>query len=353
MNVVYHRLSSFKPVAKSYTFKFLFIAFLGIHIPLIGLIAFILASPGALPGSTVFLIALCCTLGATAVTLFTLNALLAPLKMSKVALENYLTKRTMPNLPKQYPDEAGILMQRIDETVTSLDLLLQEKKDLIGLLSHDLRTPLSAILLFSNALEKNDVMDDEQRREIGASISSSIKEQLSLFQRILEILRNDDINALQLNLETVSLKHMLTNCIQGMDSLARQKQLPIHLSVQQDCEIKVDSDLLSQVIKNLLSNAIKFSHPGTGIAVNVEKRGQGVHITVKDEGLGFEPEHGEKLFQRFTKHRKVGTANEVSTGMGLYLSKKIVQAHDGSLTAISEGKNKGSAFCVSLANALN
>ena len=353
MNSVYHRLSSFKPVSKSYTTKFLFIAFLGIHIPLIGLIAFILISPGALPAGSVLLLALLCTLGATAITLFILNSLLSPLKMSKAALEDYLTQRKMPNLPTQYQDEAGILMRRIEETVTTLDSLLQEKKDLIGLLSHDLRTPLSTILLFSRSLENNETMSEEQRREIGANISVSVKEQLTLFQRILELLRNDDITALQLQLSTIDLQQTLADCIQSMDSLAKQKQISFQLSVPADINIQADSNLFSQVVKNLLSNAIKFSFPGSVVLMAVEQKGSGVSITVKDEGLGFSPEVGEQLFQRFTKHRKTGTANEVSTGMGLYLSKKIVQAHNGTITAMSKGRNTGSAFSISLANALN
>lgn len=353
MNVVYRSLSAFKPVSKSYTFKFLFIAFLGIHIPLIGLIILILLSPGALPSTTVLLLALICTLGATAATLYILNMLLAPLKMSKAALEDYLTQRKMPNLPKQYQDEAGILMQKIEETVRSLDMLLEEKKDLIGLLSHDLRTPLASILLFSSSLEKIEVMSDEERREIAAGISASVREQMSLFQRILELLRNDDINTLQLQLENIDLGNTIENCVTGMQTLAQQKNITINVHSLKAHTIKADKNLLQQVFKNLISNAIKFSFPDSSVDIHIFEKGEELTVSINDKGLGFEPYQAEKIFQRFTSHRKMGTANEVSTGMGLYLSNKIMKAHNGMITARSSGKNKGSEFNITLMSSAN
>ncbi len=140
-NSIYKRLNGITFLSKSYTFKFLFIAFLGIHIPLIGLIFFIIFKPTSISGGSIFILTLLLTLGASALTLLVLNSLLAPLKASKSALVAYLKERKLPDLPTNFQDEAGILMQKVQETIIKLNGLLEEKKDLIGLLSHDLRTP--------------------------------------------------------------------------------------------------------------------------------------------------------------------------------------------------------------------
>lgn len=348
MNLIYHSLSNVKPLAKSYTFKFLFVAFLGIHIPLIGLIVFIVFKPQALSPGTLFLITLGLTLGATGITLFILNKLLEPLSACKAALENYLTSRTIPDLPKSYTDEAGILMREVQETVNSLDMLLEEKKDLIGLLSHDLRTPLATILLIGKQLEREPEMKDEQRRRLATMITESTSEQLRLFKRILELLRNDDIHKLHLQLAEVKVLDVLHASLQDLQMQAEQKNLQIHVNCGKNQCIQADSVLISQVIKNLLNNAIKFSHPGTDIDVQVAQQGDRTSISVADKGLGFEPEEADKLFQRFTDKRKLGTANEASTGMGLYLSSKIVKAHNGSIKAKSAGVNQGATFVVEL-----
>lgn len=348
MNRIYRSLSARKPLANSYSLKFLFIAFLGIHIPLIGLIVFLISSPNSLTPLTVLLITLGLTLLATGGTLFVLNNLLEPLHASKKALDLYLKNRTLPNLPVQYKDEAGILMARVQQTVGSLDTLLEEKKDLIGLLSHDLRTPLASILLLSRGMERQDDMSDAERKEIAAMISASAVDQMGLFQRVLEILRNDDIQALQLQIEKNSVENLIQSALKDVQPLADKKEISIKTSIPADQSVAVDAKLMMQVLKNLVSNAIKFSHPGSSIEIGAKTERGATNIWVSDKGLGFNPEDAAALFERFGSKRKAGTSNEVSTGMGLYLSNKIVKAHNGKITATSPGINQGSVFSVAL-----
>lgn len=105
--------------------------------------------------------------------------------------------------------------------------------------------------------------------------------------------------------------------------------------------------LFKQVVKNLLSNAIKFSYPGTEVKVSTYKKDAKTFIDITDSGMGFEPQVAERLFDRFTKNGRKGTAGEPSTGIGLYLSRKIVKHHKGALTASSNGKGTGATFTIS------
>lgn len=349
MNPVYRKLSRLKPIAKSYTLKFLFIAFLGIHIPLIGLIVFIVSFPGDIPSSTVFLLTLGLTLSATVVTLLVLKGLLSPLHETKEALEQYILKRELPELPTHYPDEAGVLMHRTQDTIVKLDNLIEEKKDLIGLLSHDLRMPLSNIKLLSEHLKSAKNLPESQQAEIATMIWNSAEQQLKIFQRILDILKYEDIETLNLTLKNVPARPMIEAAWAEMQQVAQKKDIQLVIDDHYDGKVRVDRQLFPQVIKNLLSNAIKFSQPSSVVTVTINRKDDKAVITVTDTGIGFDNTTAEGLFERFTSRSKKGTDNEGSVGMGLYLSRKIVQAHEGHLTAVSRGLSQGATFTIRLA----
>src|SRR5690606_23484106 len=128
---LYISLSKIKFLRKSYIAKFLFIAFLGIHIPLIGLIIFILNFESAFSPTTISMLALLLTLMATAITLFVLNSLMQPIKVMSKALNLYRSSKIVPNFLGEFDDEAGRLMQDIQSTVVENETLLQNKQDLI------------------------------------------------------------------------------------------------------------------------------------------------------------------------------------------------------------------------------
>jgi signal transduction histidine kinase len=103
---------------------------------------------------------------------------------------------------------------------------------------------------------------------------------------------------------------------------------------------------LIRVVVNLIDNAIKFSFPQSEIKVEAYTEDKKLILIVSDSGLGFNPEYKDEIFKKFTNRSKPGTANEPSTGIGLYLCKKIVEKYNGTLTASSEGANKGARFSI-------
>jgi len=143
MSSIYQGLSNWPFIKKSYPAKFMVLAFIGIHIPLIILSVCIVFNVFNFSKLSAVLVVLAATLVATIIALYTFYQLLVPLHDSKKALENYLNNKELPKLPEQYTDEAGILMKEIQHTITALDTLIEEKKDVAALLSHDLRTPLT------------------------------------------------------------------------------------------------------------------------------------------------------------------------------------------------------------------
>jgi len=346
MKSTYEKLSSIKIIASSYTFKFLFIAFLGIHIPLIGLIVFVLFKPDNLNKLSVIGITLLFTLLATGITLYILNGLLFPLRKSGAALLQYRQKRILPDLPTHYPDEAGRLMQNIQFTITELNDLLEEKKDMTSLLSHDLRIPIRNVKTLSNLLLNQS--GDESVRELAEMIRESADEQTKLLEDILDILRQDHLFFDSAQYQKVDPAEIIDETLNSFDAAAKQKSIRLTKEIEWLGKIEVQPELFSQVLKNLASNAIKFSYTGTEVKFKVYQKEGKTFIDIKDAGMGFEQHVAENLFDRFTKNGRAGTAGEPSTGIGLYLSRKIVRHHNGNLVARSEGAGKGAVFSISL-----
>jgi signal transduction histidine kinase len=108
-----------------------------------------------------------------------------------------------------------------------------------------------------------------------------------------------------------------------------------------------NKNLIRQVFSNIIVNAVKYTEDGE-ITISTDHYKGHTRIRIKDTGIGFQPEKAEKLFDRFTKEKRKGTRGEATTGLGLYLCKKIVDRHFGIIEARSEGRNQGSEFEICL-----
>jgi signal transduction histidine kinase len=129
------------------------------------------------------------------------------------------------------------------------------------------------------------------------------------------------------------------------------KNITLDVSLEeQEAKLKIDEGLLIQVLVNLISNAVKFSYFDGEIKLRIFNENDNIVITVSDNGIGFNDYQIDELFKKFTKMSRLGTANESSTGIGLYLCKKIIERSKGKLTASSEGKNKGAEFKIEFKN---
>ena len=160
---LYHYLSKVNFLKKSYTKKFFFVAFLGIHIPLIGLIITLVFNKDTYSTQTILLFTLGFTLLATAATLYVINKLIVPIDNASNALSKYRRKRTVPNLPLGYKDEAGRLLYNVQRTINDNENYLNQKQDLVALLTHDMRNYVSQPKsLATLLLEETDLNDSKK-----------------------------------------------------------------------------------------------------------------------------------------------------------------------------------------------
>ncbi|MBS7253126.1 sensor histidine kinase [Flavobacterium branchiicola] len=341
---LYHNLSQISFLKRSYAFKFLFVAFIGIHIPLIGILFFVLYSDHIVSSTSILVFSLIMTLLATGVTLLVLNRLIKPISIASKALDDYRNKRKLSVLPTDYEDEAGLLMSNIQESIYESESFINEKQDLIYMLSHDLKNfagnpqGLAQLILSENP--------SPSVTHLAELICESTNLQFRYIENFIKLLKEQDqIVKVNQEAKTIVFANILPFINEQIEQRLIDKNIVMNLSLETDeAKLKIDEGLFIQVLVNLISNAIKFSYFDSEIKVRIYKVDSCLIIKVADKGIGFDKDQIEELFKKFTKMSRLGTANELSTGIGLYLCKKIIERNKGTLSAVSEGKNKGAEF---------
>lgn len=341
---LYHNLSKIGFLKKSYAFKFLFVAFIGIHIPLIGILFFVLYFNTSISPTSVLVFSLIMTLLATAITLLVLNQLIKPIAIASKALNDYRNERSLSVLPTEYNDEAGLLMSNIQESIFEAENFINEKQDLIYMLSHDLKNfagnpqGLAKLII--------DEKPSDSIKQLAELICESTNLQFRYIENFIKLLNEQD-QVVRINPEVrkISFPDVLDFVNEQVEQRLIDKNISLNVSIEtEETKLKIDEGLLIQVLVNLISNAVKFSYFDSEIKLRIFTKNNDLIITVSDKGIGFNEHQIEELFKKFTKMSRLGTANESSTGIGLYLCKKIIERNKGKLTASSEGANKGAEF---------
>ncbi|KRD09964.1 histidine kinase [Flavobacterium sp. Root901] len=341
---LYHNLSQISFLKKSYAFKFLFVAFIGIHIPLIGILFFVLFFEHTISTASILIFSLIMTLLATAVTLLVLKQLIQPISIASKSLDDYRNNRKLSILPTEYTDEAGLLMCNIQESIYESESFINEKQDLIYMLSHDLKNfagnpqGLAKLILSENP--------SESIKHLADLICESTNLQFRYIENFIKLLKEQDqVVKTNQEIRIISFENIIPFINEQVEQRLLDKNIILNLSLETtEAKLRIDEGLLVQVLVNLISNAIKFSYFDSEVKVRIYRENSNVVITVADKGIGFDKNQMEELFKKFTKMSRLGTANESSTGIGLYLCKKIIEKNKGRLSAVSEGKNRGAEF---------
>jgi methanogenic corrinoid protein MtbC1/two-component sensor histidine kinase len=219
--------------------------------------------------------------------------------------------------------------------------LAHEKNELIGILAHDLRNPLSVVLSYSRLLRDPELSKAECAQLLD-DVESSTRFVLRLVEETLELAMIER-GQLALSLQRVDVSELIAAAARLERVLAQKKKIVIECRPSGPCMVDGDPAKLRQVFTNLLSNAVKYSHPGSEVMVSVRQEAAYAVIEVRDHGVGIEPEDLKKLFQPFSRLRKGGTQGERSTGLGLAIVRRIVEGHAGGITVESQ-PGSGSRF---------
>lgn len=345
---LYTSLSKIGFLKNNYAFKFLFIAFLGIHIPLIGVICFVLFFEHSFSPNLLILVVLAFTLVAAFCTMFILRKLNAPIILASKSLSDYREKRTIPVLPEEFTDEAGLLMYNIQQSALATENLLKDKQDLIFLLTHDLKNyAMQPIALAKLLIEEN---PNSKILECANQILLSSNSQLDFIETFITLLREEDEIAKQVvKVRRINFNEIISEVNTSLKNKLADKKITLNIETNvNESHLKLNQKSLTKVLINLVENAVKFSYPSNEIKVKIDKKHAKLEISIQDEGIGFDNSKIAEMFKKFTKMSRLGTQNEKSTGIGLYLCKQIIQKAEGVLMGESFGKEKGSKFTIKL-----
>ena len=222
------------------------------------------------------------------------------------------------------------------------------KDDFLSSMSHELRTPLNSVIGFTQLLA-DDVLLNADQQECVDYVAKAARHLLDLINDVLDVARVSS-GQLSTSPEPVGVSELVSDAVALVQPMALERSIQITVENRSGLHVQADRQRLKQVLLNLLSNAIKYNQLGGQVVVTWDKAGPGqVRINVRDTGNGLTGERMARLFVPFDRLGAEATGTE-GTGLGLALSKRLVEAMYGTLTASSE-PGQGSTFSVELAAA--
>ncbi|HET7704345.1 MAG TPA: response regulator [Candidatus Limnocylindrales bacterium] len=238
------------------------------------------------------------------------------------------------------------LSAQLSSTVEALRAASQAKSDFLASMSHELRTPLSAILGFSDLMRTEPTVDGNVTvpLEWVEHMHRGGEHLISLINDLLDLAKVE-AGRLELRPETVDVAGLAAEVVNGLRPLAERKQLDVSIDAAPSI-LWADRGRLRQILYNLLSNAIKYTPDHGAVVVHVGGTSSSVDIEVRDTGVGIAPEDLDSVFEEF---HQVGdhAARDQGTGLGLALTKRLVEAHGGTIRVTSV-VGSGSRFRVSM-----
>ena len=217
--------------------------------------------------------------------------------------------------------------KELEKAIHKVDEAYKEKDKILNIVAHDLRSPINSILALADILLHDESLNEEQLETIEL-IKTASKSSLGLSKEILEsaiLMQSKELNPTETN-----INELLADTVSLLRFRALEKQVSLDLEIPiEHYQIVIDKDKIQRVFNNLITNAIKFSRKDDKICVTLSKEYEGVLITVKDFGIGIPDKIKSKIFDMFTEGKREGTAGEKAYGLGLSISRQIIESHGG------------------------
>lgn len=235
--------------------------------------------------------------------------------------------------------------EQLETTLEELRQSHREKDRIMQMVAHDLRSPVASIYWLCNVMLEEEGLSEEQRNNLQLILLASTNS-LSLTKDMLEAVSL--LHTREINRTACDLRKLLEQQVQLQRSNLDAKALHLEVDApQQPVMAQVDAEKFSQVINNLLTNAVKFSREGKRIEVRLSDNQHQIQFSVRDQGIGLPAGQEEKIFEAFSEARRNGTRGEKSYGLGLSISRRIIELHGGTIHA-SNHPEGGALFIVTM-----
>ena len=267
--------------------------------------------------------------------------------ISEVTLARYNEKLVLRIIASPFLNENGLILGTVYlfDDITREKEIDQMKSDFISLVSHELRTPLTSIIGFVSYIldGKAGAINDRQRNSL-ARVQRQSKRLAALINDLLDISRIES-GRIQMDQAPISLLEIVTQRIEEIRPQADEKSIQLDLTAPESVpQMFGDDARIGQVFTNLIGNAIKFTPNNGEVSIKVEADGNLLHVEVIDTGPGIPPEERQKIFDKFYQLSDISTRQQGGSGLGLSISKSIIEAHGGKLWIDDGNQGKGSNF---------
>ncbi|MBT4277285.1 GAF domain-containing sensor histidine kinase [Candidatus Falkowbacteria bacterium] len=281
-----------------------------------------------------------------------INVLRIISNQSAVALENASLYRETQMFGEKMKEEVRKATAKLRKMNKQLKKLDKAKSEFISIASHQLRTPITAIRGYLSMILEGDYGrltkgPSEALRKVGKSSDRMA----GLVEDLLNISRIES-GRMVFTFQKSNLENFTKNIIEEFKPMVKEKGLKLkYLCFKNMPEVNIDETKIKEVVSNLIDNAIKYTEKGNvtlELKTIIENKKKYALISVSDTGMGVEKEDLSSIFQKFRRGKKVTLVHTEGLGLGMYFSRKVVEAHKGKIWVESEGTGKGSTFFVKL-----
>ena len=285
------------------------------------------------------------TVTAVLVSSFVTRRIVSPVQQMKEASQRIANGRYDERVQVIGEDELADLAQSFNQMAHTLAQTEERRRQLIGDVAHELRTPLSSIKSVMEGLEDGVLPAEpatfhDVQREVG---------RLQRLVQDLEELSRAEAGQIPLELEAVNPVVFIRAAAERLRMQFDDKGVALRLELVEDLPlVQADAARMTQVLLNLLGNAVQYTPSGGQLSVSAWASSNEVIITVQDTGIGIPAEHLHHIFERFYRVDKSRSRTGGGSGIGLTISRHLVEAHSGQLTVASPGLNQGSTFTITL-----
>jgi signal transduction histidine kinase len=238
--------------------------------------------------------------------------------------------------------------RHLNDANAKLRELSEMKDDFLALTTHDLRSPLtiiSGVISFFTSGRLGELSPEQQN--MVAMIERNTQSLIELVNDLLDASKLES-GTMRLDIDSIDLRSVLDELRETMEPLAKEKGIKLAEILPADLPpVKADRAKLRRILLNLVSNAVKFTENGGRVDLRAETEGAFARISVTDTGVGIAPQDVERLFDKYQQARSRATRGEKGTGLGLYITRQLVELHGGEITVESEN-GKGSTFAFTL-----
>jgi len=243
------------------------------------------------------------------------------------------------HVPVSGPPEVRAVAESFNQMTAEVRTAHSSQRDFLANVSHDLKTPLTSIQGYSQAIVDGAAQNPQEAAQIIFEEAGRLNRMVVELTDLVRL----EAGRLSMKSEAIDMGQLAEAIVQRLQVVAERQGVQLESHTQPMPHIAGDGDRLAQVLTNLVSNAIKFTPEGGKVLITAQFKDGGVNLTVRDSGIGIPPEELPRVFERFYQVDKA-RGPQRGTGLGLAITQEIIEAHGGRISVHSKGHNKGTTF---------